>query len=166
MFAGLGVTGVFLVYSMVIRNHLPVLAEPSSLKHPTPPKTHTNSSNTQSSNSTSNTTGSSTTSATTAPGGQSTSYKDGTYTGSVADAYYGNVQVRVTISGGQITDVVFLQYPDTHATSVMINSQAMPYLKQEAIQAQSANVQIVTGATFTSEAFSQSLQAALAQARS
>ena len=86
------------------------------------------------------------------------------YTGSSADAYYGNVQVSAIISGGKITDVKFLQYPDTHNTSVIINQQAMPYLKQEAIKAQSPNVQIISGATFTSQAFQQSLQAALSQA--
>lgn len=91
-------------------------------------------------------------------------YKDGTYTGSVADAYYGYVQVQVTVSGGRITSVTFLQYPDTHSTSIAINNQAMPYLQQEAIQAQSANVNIVSGATDTSVAFQQSLQSALSQA--
>lgn len=91
-------------------------------------------------------------------------YKNGTYTGSVADAFYGNVQVQVTISGGQITDVQFLQYPNDRSTSVYINSQAMPYLKQEAIQAQSANVAGVSGASATSQAFIESLQSALDKA--
>ena len=92
-------------------------------------------------------------------------YADGQYTGSVADAYYGNIQVKVTVSGGKITDVVFLQYPSDRGTSVRINSQAMPYLKQEAIAAQSANVGIVSGATDSSLAFQQSLASALALAK-
>ena len=91
-------------------------------------------------------------------------YKNGTYTGSVADAFYGNIQVQVTISGGRITDVVFLQYPNDRRTSQMINAQADPMLAQEAIQAQSANVSGVTGATASSGAFVQSLQSALQQA--
>lgn len=91
-------------------------------------------------------------------------YKDGTYTGSVANAFYGNVQVQVTVQGGRITDVSFLQYPNDNGTSRMINSQATPYLKQEAISAQSANVNVVTGATDTSMAFVQSLTAALSHA--
>src|SRR5579872_2833652 len=74
-------------------------------------------------------------------------YKDGTYTGSVADAFYGNIQVQAVISGGRITDVVFLQYPNDRGTSIEINSQAMPFLKQEAIAAQNANVDIISGAT-------------------
>jgi uncharacterized protein with FMN-binding domain len=91
-------------------------------------------------------------------------YKNGSYTGSVADAFYGNVQVQVTISGGQISDVAFLQYPNDRRTSQMINSQAMPMLKQEAIQAQSAQVSGVSGATATSGAFIESLTSALQQA--
>ena len=92
-------------------------------------------------------------------------YRDGTYTGSVADAYYGNIQVSATISGGKITDVVFLQYPNDRGTSIEINTQAMPYLKSEAITVQSANVDGVSGATQTSVAFIQSLESALAQAK-
>jgi uncharacterized protein with FMN-binding domain len=91
-------------------------------------------------------------------------YRDGEYTGNVEDAFYGNVQVKVVISGGQISDVQFLDYPQDRNTSVRINSQAMPYLKQEAIQAQSANVDIISGATATSQAFIQSLATALSQA--
>ncbi|MCL4392127.1 FMN-binding protein [Patescibacteria group bacterium] len=91
-------------------------------------------------------------------------YKDGTYTGSVANAFFGNVQVQATISGGKITDVQFLQYPSDRSYSQYVNSQAMPYLTQEAIQAQSSNVNIVSGATQTSQAFQQSLASALSQA--
>lgn len=91
--------------------------------------------------------------------------KDGKYTGDSADAYYGNVQVKITVSSGKITDVQFLDYPQDRRTSVFINSQAIPYLKTEAIQAQSANVDVISGATQTSLAFIQSLQSALAQAK-
>jgi len=92
-------------------------------------------------------------------------YKNGTYTGSVADAFYGNVQVQVTVSGGKITDVTFLQHPNDRQTSVIINNQAMPMLTQEAIQAQSASVSGVSGASATSQAFIQSLGDALSQAK-
>jgi len=93
------------------------------------------------------------------------SYKDGVYTGNDADAYYGNVQVRAVIQGGKITDVQFLDYPHDRGTSVQINSQATPYLRSEAIQAQNANVDIVSGATQTRLAFQQSLATALSSAR-
>ncbi len=92
-------------------------------------------------------------------------YRDGLYTGSVADAFYGNIQVQAVIQNRKITDVQFLQYPSDRNTSIMINSQAMPYLKQEAIAAQNANVDTISGATDTSMAFRQSLSSALAQAK-
>lgn len=92
-------------------------------------------------------------------------YKDGSYTGSLADAYYGNIQVQVRIAGGRISDVTFLQYPNDNGTSQMINSQAMPLLRSEAIQAQSAQVDIISGASDSSSAFQQSLASALSQAK-
>lgn len=92
-------------------------------------------------------------------------YKDGTYTGDTADAFYGNIQVQVVVSGGKISDVAFLQYPNDRGESVQINSQAMPLLKQEAIQAQSTQVDGVSGATDTSQAFIQSLSSALDRAK-
>lgn len=88
-------------------------------------------------------------------------YKNGNYTGVVADAYYGNVQVKAVVSGGKITDVVFLDHPQDRSTSREINNQAMPRLISQAIQAQSAQVDGVSGATATSDAFRQSLQSAL-----
>jgi len=92
-------------------------------------------------------------------------YADGSYTGSAADAYYGTVQVKAVVRNGQLADVQFLQYPNDRSNSRYINSQAMPLLTQEAIQAQSAQVDGVSGATFTSQAFQQSLTAALALAK-
>lgn len=96
------------------------------------------------------------------PAGQ---YTDGSYTGSAANAYYGTIQVQAIVTNGQLADVQFLQYPSDRSTSRYINSQAMPMLTQEAIQAQNANVNGVSGATDTSQAFVQSLSSALAQAK-
>ncbi len=92
-------------------------------------------------------------------------FKNGTYTGPVVDAYYGQVQVQVAIQNGKIANVQFLDYPHDRRTSQEINTQVMPWLVQEAIQAQSANVDIISGATLTSEAFATSLQSALQTAR-
>jgi uncharacterized protein with FMN-binding domain len=92
-------------------------------------------------------------------------YRDGSFTGNVVDAYYGNVQVKALISNGRIYDVQFLDYPQDRNTSREINSQAMPILKSEAIQTQNANVDIVSGASATSQAFIESLTSALAQAK-
>ena len=100
-------------------------------------------------------------SATFAPGAP---LRNGTYTGGVASNQWGQVQVQVTVSGGQVTNVQALQYPQERRRSASINSQAVPVLQSEAIQAQSANVNIVSGATLTSEGFQQSLQSALTQA--
>lgn len=92
-------------------------------------------------------------------------YTDGTFTGSVEDAYYGNLQVQAVVTGGRITDVIFLQYPNDNRTSLRINSQSNGYLKAEAISAQSANIDIVSGASDSSFAFRKSMATALAKAR-
>jgi uncharacterized protein with FMN-binding domain len=92
-------------------------------------------------------------------------YKDGQYDGRIADAYYGNVQVRAIIQGGKLTDVQFLSYPNDRNQSIEINSYALPILKSEAIKVQSAQVDIVSGATNTSNAFINSLSSALSQAK-
>ena len=92
-------------------------------------------------------------------------YKNGTYVGLPADAVYGNIQVQVTITYGLINKINFLQYPNDQETSIAINEQADPILTQEAIQAQSAQVDIISSATLSSKAFIQSLQNALAQAK-
>lgn len=92
-------------------------------------------------------------------------YKDGEYTGSAEDAFYGNIQVSIVISGGKLTDVIFLQYPNDRHRSIEINTIAMPILKQEAITSQNAQVDIVSGATDSSQAFIQSLSSALSQAK-
>ncbi|MHB8710103.1 MAG: FMN-binding protein [Minisyncoccota bacterium] len=93
-------------------------------------------------------------------------YVDGSYTGNSADAYYGIVQIKIAVQNGRLAGVQFLQYPSDRDTSRFINSQAMPLLTQEAIQAQSAQVDGVSGATDTSQAFVQSLASALSRAKS
>ena len=83
----------------------------------------------------------------------------------VTDAYFGSVQVAAVIQNGALANVQVLQYPSDQGTSKRISGTAMPKLIQEAIQTQSANIDIVSGATQTSQAFSQSLAAALAIAK-
>jgi len=92
-------------------------------------------------------------------------YKNGIYTGSVQDAFYGNIQVQATIANGKISNVTFLQFPNDNRTSQYVNSQADPMLAQEAIQKQSAQVDIVSGASASSQAFQASLADALSQAK-
>ncbi len=100
-----------------------------------------------------------------APSVQTGQYRDGVYTGSSVDAYYGSVQVQVSVSGGRLADVQFLQYPSDRATSNRINTRAMSQLRGEAIANQSAPVDVVSGATETTGAFNQSLASALSQAQ-
>ncbi|WP_267422708.1 MULTISPECIES: FMN-binding protein [unclassified Curtobacterium] len=103
----------------------------------------------------------------TGTGSSSTSgaLQDGTYTGTAAATQFGNVQVQVTIAGGKITDVTPLQLTDRDGRSVQISAQAAPVLRQEALSTQSAEIDTVSGATYTSEGYLQSLQSALDQAR-
>lgn len=91
-------------------------------------------------------------------------YRDGTYAGSSENAYYGRVQVQVTIANHQIASVKVLDYPQDRRTSRYINSQALPLLKREVIAADNANIDAVSGATLTSEAYIRSLDNALTQA--
>jgi len=98
--------------------------------------------------------------------GSTSGYADGTYTGGDENAYYGRVQVQVTIASHQVTSVKVLDFPQDRRTSRYINSQALPILKREVIAAQSADIDTVSGATLTSEAFIKSLGGALAQAGS
>jgi len=91
-------------------------------------------------------------------------YRDGAYVGDVVDAYYGLLQVQANISGGRITSVKALQYPADRRTSQRINNQALPALQSEVIAAQDTQVDVVSGATLTSEAYIRSLDSALGQA--
>jgi uncharacterized protein with FMN-binding domain len=85
----------------------------------------------------------------------------GTYDGSVVQTRFGPVQVQITVQAGKITDVAALQLTDAERKSVQISNRAAPLLRAEVLQAQSANVQTISGATVTSDAYLGSLQAAL-----
>lgn len=91
-------------------------------------------------------------------------YKDGSYDGQDFPNQFGDVQVRVIISGGRITDVQELQMPSDRQRSALISQQAGPLLHDEVLQAQSAQIDTVGGATFTSEGYAQSVQSALDRA--
>lgn len=85
----------------------------------------------------------------------------GTYAGSVTQTRFGDVQVQITVKAGVITDVTALHLTDEDGRSVQISNRAAPVLRAEVLQAQSANVQTVSGATVTSDAYLTSLQAAI-----
>lgn len=88
----------------------------------------------------------------------------GTYTGSRIRTVYGDVQVKVTVNGNKIMDVQPLTLPSDRARSAYISQVAGPMLRTEAITAQSSNIDIISGATYTSIAYQRSLDSALKQA--
>ena len=87
-----------------------------------------------------------------------------TVTGSVAQTRWGPVEVEVTLDGSTITDVSVLQYPHGNGRDTEINNVALPRLISETIDAQSADIDMVSGATYTSQGYLESLQSALDQA--
>jgi uncharacterized protein with FMN-binding domain len=91
-------------------------------------------------------------------------YKDGQYTGQDFPNQFGDTQVKVTISGGRITDVQAVQLPFDRPRSAEISQYASPRLHDEVLQAQSAQIDSLSGATYTSDAYAQSVQSALDQA--
>ena len=91
---------------------------------------------------------------------------DGTYTGATDTNRWGPVQVQITIAGGKITQAVALQTPSDNGRSVSINDRATPTLASEALSAQSAKIDTVSGATYTSNSYKVSLQSAIDLARS
>jgi uncharacterized protein with FMN-binding domain len=117
------------------------------------------SSNTTSPGSTGST-GGATPAASPAATGGSTSTASGTYSGPVAANQYGDVQVQVTIQNGKITDVQALSLP-SGGHSGRISDYVGPILRSQALSAQSASIDGVSGATYTSQAYAQSLQGAL-----
>lgn len=89
---------------------------------------------------------------------------NGTFTGGSIDTPYGSVQVAVTVAGGSISEVTAVHLTDQGGRSVQLSNYAAPILRGEVIQSQSAQVDMVSGATYTSEAYLSSLQSALDQA--
>ena len=110
--------------------------------------------------------GSSASSGSTSSSGQSGStvkYADGTWTGTELSEPWGPFEVQVVVSGGKITSVNVVESPgDRHSSR--INNVAVPLLNESALGAQSANVDMVSGATWTSDSYITSLQAALDKA--
>jgi uncharacterized protein with FMN-binding domain len=94
----------------------------------------------------------------------STSGTAKTYSGDAIMTRYGNVQVQITVKDGKITAADVLQVPMSDRHDEMINSMAVPVYNQEAVSAQSAQIDVVSGATYTWQGYTQSLQSAIDQA--
>jgi uncharacterized protein with FMN-binding domain len=84
-----------------------------------------------------------------------------TITGDAAQTRYGPVQVQITVTNGAVTNVTAVDYPQNDPRDFQINSFAIPQLDQEATAAKSTSIDFVSGATYTSEGYVQSLQNAL-----
>jgi uncharacterized protein with FMN-binding domain len=97
-------------------------------------------------------------------GGSSTQTSTSTVTGSVAQTQWGPVQVKLTITGGKITKVSILQYPNGNGRDIEIANYSLPILIDETLKSQRAHIDIVSGATYTSTGYVESLQSALDQA--
>ena len=94
-------------------------------------------------------------------GSDSSGSTSGTFTGSTVDTRWGPVQVQVTVDSGKITDVQAVVYPQDNPRDQEINAYALPVLHDEVIDAQSAQIDAVSGATVTSDGYIASLQAAI-----
>lgn len=99
------------------------------------------------------------------PGQASTPGRPGaathTATGQAAQIPFGAVQVRVTATGRHITSISAVQLPHDNPFSALISRTTGPRLRREALAAQSAHIHAVSGATYTSDGYAQSLQSAL-----
>lgn len=84
-------------------------------------------------------------------------------TGEEIEYRYGAIELEVTQTGSRITNITVVQDDSSDPRSEQINSQAVPILQSQALEAQSANIDGVSGATFTSQAYAQALQSALSQ---
>ena len=102
----------------------------------------------------------------TATASPSAAWKDGTYTGVASDNEYGTIQVAAVISGGKISAVNFLKMPSGDQRTNEVTAAAQPILLNETLKAQSASIDLVSGATQTSNSYLNSLNSALNQARS
>jgi uncharacterized protein with FMN-binding domain len=96
--------------------------------------------------------------------GSSSSTGTQTYTGDTVQTQWGPVQVQIAVSGGQVTEVTTLQHPSGNPRDEEINAYALPVLRESALSAQSADIDLVSGATVTSQGYVGSLQSALDQA--
>lgn len=130
-------------------------AQSSSVEANTTTTTTSNTSNAKST----------TTSQQTSTSSSNTTYTDGTYKGSTESTPFGDIQISIVVSGGSITDVTFLQIPEDDNHSAQLSRQASTRLESQTITAQSADISGMSGATYTSEAYINSLQAAIDAAK-
>jgi len=93
-----------------------------------------------------------------------TAVADGTYTGDAINTRFGPVQVEITVADGKVTAATAIEYPTRDRRDQEINEYAIPILNSEAAQAQTADIQWISGATYTTDGYVKSLQSALDKA--
>ncbi|WP_307794507.1 FMN-binding protein [Winogradskya humida] len=84
-----------------------------------------------------------------------------TFDGTLVTTRYGPIQVRISVANGKVTDVAAMTTPSGNPRTEQINAAAVPRLREMALSAQSAKIDTVSGATYSSKGYQQSLQAAL-----
>ncbi|MBD7958702.1 FMN-binding protein [Microbacterium sp. Sa4CUA7] len=92
--------------------------------------------------------------------------QEGTYTGKPVSTRYGPVQVQILVASGQISDVQVVEFPDSNGRDRQISQFAIPRLVDETVAAQNSQIDMVSGATYTSTGYIASLQSAIDQAQS
>lgn len=151
-----------LVMLLSFKTHATSLASPpAAISTPTPGASSGSSGATGSAAASGSTASSSTSKSSAAP---SPSAVTKTVTGDAVDTQFGPVQVTITVSNGKITSATAVEYPQGSPRDAEINSYAIPILQQESVGQSSANLDMVSGATYTSAGYLQSLQSALDKA--
>lgn len=156
--------GLGLLLSVKSRSATPVVSAQSSAAVPAPTASTAPASTAPSASNTATSATATSAAATTSMTGSA--LKNGTFTGTAVSTRFGNVQVQAVISGGKLTNVIVLQVPDRGGYEDQIVQIAVPELKTEALSAQSSNIDVISGATYTSQGYAESLQSALDQAGS
>ncbi|MGF7238693.1 MAG: FMN-binding protein [Frankia sp.] len=129
-----------------------------------PPAAVSTTTGTGTTSGTSSSTSPSSTSSSSSPSSTSSSTGTKTVTGSAVSTRYGPVQVQITITNGAITGVTAVEYPQGNPRDAQINAVAVPQLNQEATAAKNATIDTISGATYTSQGYIESLQSALNKA--
>lgn len=155
------VTVVVLLFGYYTSTNSPAPESAATSRVPAPAPSAEPSTNPAMKSSSSPSTSPSTTVAATPPPDPTSSSSTSTYTGSTAQTRWGPVQVKITVTNGSITQVTVLQSPSQNPRDQEINDHALPILIKDTLAAQSAQIDMVSGATVTSGGYLQSLQAAL-----
>jgi uncharacterized protein with FMN-binding domain len=159
---GATLSGLVLLFSWPTSTNQSVAGSDTAAGTTTGGTTSDGTDSTTSDGTTSSSDGTTTTDGTTSDG--TTTGTTETFTGDAVGTRYGDVQVQITVTDGALTAVDAIEYPSGDRHNDQINGYAIPILNEEALAAQSAGIDMVSGATVTSRGYIESLQSALDQA--